>query len=286
MPSWPSHPLPASCPAPVDLPRQFRGRGVQLQDIVSVGGTWVIAGYVAGKPDDMGKQHPVGVLWRSSDRGRSWTRQVIAVAGVVDMVVKELVIAPDGSWNVIGQVSEGDLITQYDAMWLRSTDEGRSFTRMGVKGLTTDYDQGATRIVFSADGSAGMLGWTELSEDHGRVSALWLKVPGHDMSPVSAEALEIDGAGTTGEFVDGILWNQDQLVAWGSADGSYPMPDAQFWNLDGGQLMPTATLPGNGTALDVSRILAVGDSLLGFGFSGQDIDQADVGIWRAAFGAK
>ncbi len=74
-------------------------------------------------------------------------------------------------------------------------------------------------------------------------------------------------------------------MAWGSPDGSYPMPDAEFWNLTGGQLVPTAILPGNGTPLDVTRILTVDDTMLGFGFTGADIDQADVGVWKAPFAA-
>jgi hypothetical protein len=276
---------PGFVPLEVDLPREFRGRGVQLQDIISVDGEWVVAGYIEGAPDEGGKTHPKGMLWRSSDRGSTWTRQRIEVPGVTDVVVKALVVAPDGSWNAVGQVGSGDVFAQYDALWLTSTDGGQTFTRKGAKALSGDYDQGATRIEFSTDGSAAILGWTEVTEDHGSDSALWVEVPGHDLSQVGEGGVPVKGSNPSGQFVDGVLWSGSSLLAWGSADGSYPMPDAQFWSLTGGQLVPAATLPGNGKTLAVSRILTVKGLLLAFGLVG-DLEQADVGVWQAAFPTK
>jgi hypothetical protein len=272
---------PDFVPEAVQLPAEFDGTGVQLQDIVDIDGEWVVAGYIEGEPDAKGKAHPSSALWRSDDRGASWSKEVMDVPDGKDVVVKELVVAPDGSWNAIGQVSNGDVFSQYDVMWLKSTDQGRTFKRMEDKALKADFDQGATRIVFSADGSAAILGWTEVSEDHGRDSALWLSVPGHGLSQIGTAGVPVEGSNPSGMFVDDLVWQDAALIAWGSIDGSYPMPDAQFWYLDRAKLVPVAVLPGNGTPLDVTRILPVADSLLAVGFTGADIDQADVGIWKA-----
>ncbi len=270
-------------PKEVDLPEQFAGNGVHLQDIVAVDGEWVIAGYTQGKPDDKGRTRQTAVLWRSSDEGANWTKQVLKVPGGQDTVIKQLVIAPDGTWNAVGQVSSGDLISQYDPMWMTSTDGGKTFTLQGTDVLTGDFDQGANRIAINDDGSVAILGWDEVTdEEHSTVSAMWLAVPGHDLARLGDSGVPVAGGTPQGQFLDGILWDEDTLVAWGSADGVYPMPDVQFWALSGGQLEPSATLPGNGTALAVSRILTGGDTVLAFGFTGEDIDQADVGIWRGS----
>lgn len=268
-------------PREVVLPAAFNGVGVQLQDIVSVDGEWVITGFVTGAPDAKGKKHPAGVLWRSADRGATWTRQDVAVPGAEDVVFKAMAIAPDGSWNIVGQVSGGSLITQYDMLWLRSTDAGATFSQVAKDTLTADYDQGATRIEFASDGTAAVLGWTEVTEDHGSDSALWIGASGHGVSQIGTGGVPVQGSNPSGQFLDGILWQGTDLIAWGSADGSYPMPEAEFWNLTHAQLVPIATLPGNGTSLDVARMLTVDGSAIGLGFTGSDTNTADVGVWRA-----
>jgi hypothetical protein len=260
------------------LPASFDVPGVRLHSIVSVDGSWVVAGYGTGAS----ATEPVSYLWRSDDQGASWDRQQVTIPALTGLAVKQLVIAPDGSWNLVGDGTTGDKIQQFDAVWLRSTDQGRTFTQVSPKAFAAPFDQGASSISFSAEGKAAIVGSEEVTDEHGAsVSALWISVPGHGVKRLGNPRVAVKDETPPGEFLFGTVWDDESLVAWGSTTEDYPMSQVQFWTVDSAQLVPTSVLAGDGTPLVVEAILADGDPWLAFGFSGQ-LDQADVGVWSGA----
>jgi len=274
---------PDYVPRAVDPPAEFSGDDVHLQDVVVVGDEWVVAGYEQGKADASGASKQTSVLWRSADQGATWSKQVIDVPGSSDNSIKQLVVAPDGSWNVVGQVAFDKGSNQYDPMWLRSTDGGATFDLVGKQELAGPFDQGVTRIVFAADGSAALLGWDEVTDEGGSTaSALWTSDPDLAVTRVGTTEVPVLGGTPPGEFIDGILWDGATLAAWGSPTGDYPMDNVQFWGLLGGQLTQSSMLSGGGTPIAVGRILIGGNTALAFGFSGAQLPEADVAIWRGA----
>jgi hypothetical protein len=268
----------------VSLPKAFGGDGVHLQDVAVVGPEWVVVGYdIAGK-DATGQQQPEGLIWTSSDAGANWNRRVINVKGLTSLAVKGMAVTPDGSWNVVGEGSSGDRVVQFDAVWLKSTDKGRTFTSVSPESITGDFDQAADRITFSSDGSSALVGWSELTDDHGgNVSALWVGSPGHGVQRIGGPRISVVPTTPEGEFLDGVMWQGKNPIAWGSTTGDYPMTDVQFWTLRGAQLEPTGVLPGNGTPLAVARILPGNGTLLALGFTGS-LDQGDITVWRGTSG--
>ena len=274
---------PDFVPRAVEPPEQFAGDDVHLQDVVVVGDEWVVAGYLQGEADASGVSKQTSVLWRSADQGATWTKQVIDVPGSSDNSIKQLVIAPDGSWNLVGQVVYDKQANQYDPLWLRSTDAGATFDVMSKQELAGPFDQGVTRIVFAADGSAALLGWDEVTDESGSTaSALWTSGPDMTVSRVGTTEVPVVGGTPPGEFIDGILWDGPTLAAWGSPTGDYPMDNVQFWGLIGGQLTQSSMLSGGGTPIAVGRILIGGNTALAFGFSGAQLPEADVAIWRGS----
>jgi hypothetical protein len=275
---------PDFVPIEVPLPKQFGGGSVHLQDVNIVNGEWIVAGYEVVSKDAQDQGQPSGVLWRSVDEGRTWTRQTVSAKGLKSLAIKGMAIAPDGSWNVVGQGSTGDLVKQYDAVWLRSTDAGASFTSVSPKQLSGDFDQAANRITFSKGGSAAIVGWDEVTDEHGaNVSALWISSPGHGVQRIGGPRIPVQPTTPLGEFLDGVVWQGETPIAWGSTTGEYPMADVQFWALKGAELVPTTTLPGNGTPLAIAQILPGQAEALALGFVGPE-DQGEVTVWSGRLG--
>jgi hypothetical protein len=263
------------------LPAAFDGDGVHLQDVIDVDGEWVVAGYVAALVDPDKPRRPMAALWRSSDQGATWARQDIKMKGLQELSITQIAIAPDGSWNLVGQGGSGDIFAQYDAVWLSSTDRGATFTREAQKGLAGDFDQGASSISFADDGSAAITGWDEVNDEHGTaVSALWVSAPGHGVTRIGGPKIAIWDAETPpGQFLDGAVWHGNTPILWGSANGDYPAEKVQFWTIKGSKLQPTTSLSAAGTPLAVATILDGSTGALAFGLMGE-LDQADVGVWR------
>lgn len=278
---------PSFAPEVVALPEAFDGDGVHLQDIVVAGKTWVIVGYTAGLDATTGMRKPVGALWRSKDQGATWERQDLSIEHLRELTLTQMAIAPDGSWNIVGQGGTGDAIEQYDPVWLRSTDKGKTFTREGMQGFVGDFDQGADSISFAADGSAAINGWDEMNDEHGTVvSALWISVPSHGLDRVGGPQITMaEGATPPGDFVDGAVWNGTTPVVWGSATGAYPGKAVQFWTVKGSELQRTTEMTQDGQPLAVDQIIPESERAWAFGFVGP-IESADVAVWQGSLGAQ
>jgi hypothetical protein len=271
---------PAFALTSVKLPKTFDVPGVRLHSIVSADGEWIVAGYGIRVAGD--KALPIGYLWRSSDQGATWSRSKVTVPGLRGIAVKQIAVAPDGSWNLIGDGTSGDAITQFDAVWLRTVDQGRTFTQVSPKAFSAPFDQGASSISFSAEGKAAIVGTEEVTDEHGAsVSALWLSVPGHGVKRMGSPRISVKDETPPGEFLDGVVWDGEEPVAWGSTSGDYPMDDVQLWNLESAKLVPSGQIPGDGTPLAVATMLPGADDWLALGLVG-DLDQADIGVWRAS----
>jgi hypothetical protein len=274
-------PAPDFQPEQRPVPKEFAGANVHLQDIAVISGTWIVVGWDQGAVDASGNSSRTSYMWRSSDNGATWTRQKMVIPGSTDNSLEQIVFGPDGSWNLVGQAVFGDGSNQYDPVWLRSEDAGATFQLTGQDALTAPFDQGATRISFAGDGSAAILGWDEVTDGSGtRSSGLWVSGPNRKLARVGGPEVPVSGGTPPGEFIDGMMWDGRTLTAWGSATGSYPMDNVQFWGLTKDGLVQSSMLPGNGTPLAVSKILVEPDHALAFGFTGKDLASSDVAIWK------
>lgn len=274
---------PDYVPQQVQTPAEFEGQNVHLQDIATISGVLLVVGWEETTVE--GADHAVrtAYMWRSSDAGATWQKSKITVPGSTDNSLEQIVFAPDGSWNLIGQAAYGDGANQYDALWLKSTDAGATFALMNQDVLSAPLDQGATRITFASDGSAAILGWEEVADgEAARNSALWVSAADQKLTRIGTTTVPVSGGSPPGEFINGIMWDALQLAAWGSATGAYPMDNVQFWGLNGPELTQSTMLSGDGTPLAVSKILVGTDSALAFGFRGKDLASADVAIWKGS----
>jgi hypothetical protein len=262
--------------------KEFDGPNVHLQDIATISGVWVVVGWEQSEPDANGNAPRTSYMWRSNDNGANWSRQQVDIPGSSDNSLEQIVFAPDGSWNLIGQAVFGDGANQYDPVWLKSVDAGATFQLTAQEALSAPFDQGATRLSFAGDGSPAILGWDEVSDGAQRVSALWASGPDQKLQRIGSAAVPVSGGTPPGEFINGILWDGPRLAAWGSATGRYPMDNVQFWGLTTDGLTQSSLLPGDGTPLAVSKILMGQDSVLAFGFRGADLASADVAIWKGS----
>jgi hypothetical protein len=271
-------PAPDYVPQVVPNPAEFNG-DLRLVAVFKDGADWVILGStVRLEKGGGGDTNDFPTVWRSSDEGSTWTRNVLSVAGSVDTPVYDFAKGPDGSWNLFGQYDPNNN-QQFNAAWLQSTDAGASFALMDTKVLSKKRDQGVYDGAFSSSGAVALSGWNELSESTDHVSFAWAGSAGQAVQPLGPAKLLVEGGTPPGEFMDGLMWDNDTLVMWGSADGSYPMPDVQFWGWDGTQFVPTTTMPGNGELLAVQRIVGNGGTVLAFGSTGPDKETRNLGIW-------
>jgi hypothetical protein len=268
-------------PVAIPTPAQFEGENVHLQDVAVISDVILVVGWEQGKPDASGNAPRTSYLWRSPDGAKTWTRTKITIPGSSDNSLEQIAFGPDGSWNLIGQAVFGDGKNQYDPVWLKSVDAGATFQPTNQDVFAAPLDQGATHIEFAGDGSAGILGWDEVADGSAsRSSALWVSGADQKLERIGTTEVPVSGGTPPGEFIDGILWDNLTLAAWGSPTGSYPMDNVQFWGLTKDGLTQSTMLPGNGTPLAVSHILVGGDEALAFGFTGKDLAGADAAIWK------
>jgi hypothetical protein len=264
-------------------PKEFQGENVHLQDVAVISDVIIVVGWEQSKPDAAGNAPRTSYMWRSTDGAKTWSRAQIAVPGSADNSLEQIAFAPDGSWNLIGQAVFGDGKNQYDPIWLKSVDAGATFQLTNQDVFAAPLDQGATRIEFAGDGRAAILGWDEVKDGNAsRASALWVSGPDQKLKRIGTTEVPVAGGTPPGEFINGILWDNISLAAWGSATGAYPMDNVQFWGLVNDQLTQSTMLPGNGTPMAISKILIGKNDALAFGFTGKDLASADATVWKGA----
>lgn len=267
----------------VPTPEEFAGN-VELAAVFADGSDWVIIGTTAkraGKDTTETDEHPT--VWRSPDQGATWTRTVVDVKGSSDTPLYGFTLGPDGSWNLYGQSHSDRGDAQFDAAWLRSTDQGSTFQLMYPDQFRRDHDQGATALAFSPSGAVAVLGWDEIVENGDDISVLWAGPAGTAPSVIGDPAIPVQGGTPPDEFLTGVLWDNETLVTWGTSDGSYPASDVQFWSFDGTELIPSTTLPGDGSMVGLQRILTNGEIALLFGSAG-DGEQQNLAVWAGTLG--
>jgi hypothetical protein len=265
----------------IPTPKEFQGENVHLQDVAVISDVIIVVGWEQGKPDAAGNAPRSSYMWRSTDGAKTWTRAQITIPGSNDNSLEQIAFGADGSWNLIGQAVFGDGANQYDPVWLKSVDAGATFQLTNQDVFAAPLDQGATRIEFAGDGSAAILGWDEVKDGNAsRASALWVSGPDQKLKRIGKTEVPVAGGTPPGEFINGIMWDNTALAAWGSPTGSYPMDNVQFWGLLNDQLTQSTMLPGNGTPLAISRILVGKNGALAFGFTGKDLASADASVWK------
>lgn len=278
-------PAPDFVPQVVPTPDGFRG-DVDFVAVFEDGDDWVIVG-VTEKPERDGTDDndDIPTVWRSPDQGATWTRTEVPVPGSPDTPLNAFAFGPDGSWNLVGSADQdsrrGD--RQYDAAWLRSTDSGSSFELMDPDSFAGTVDQGSYRLAISPSGAIAIVGWDELVDGGEEISALWAAPAGGPVQRIGQPEVPIEGGTPPGEFLTGVLWDNETLVAWGSPTGEFPMPEVQFWAFDGTGFVPTTTLSGDGDLIVLQRVLTNGDTALLFGTTG-DAEQRNLAVWAGMLG--
>jgi hypothetical protein len=270
-------------PVALPIPPEFQGENVHLQDVAVFADVILVIGWEQSKPDASGNAPRTSYLWRSSDGAKTWSRAEVTIPGSKDNSLEQIAFGPDGSWNLIGQAVFGDGANQYDPVWLKSVDAGATFQLTNADVFAAPLDQGATRIEFAGDGAAAILGWDEVKDGNAsRASALWVSGPNQILERIGKTEVPVSGGTPPGEFINGLLWDNTNLAAWGSPTGAYPMDNVQFWGLTKDGLTQSTMLPGHGTPLAISRILVGQGEALAFGFTGKDLASADAAIWKGA----
>jgi hypothetical protein len=272
---------PDYAPRIVPTPKEFRGN-VRLNAIFTDATDWVIIGSTSKPEGGRSKgTHDFPTVWRSPDKGTTWSRDVLRIKGSADTPVYSFTMGPDGSWNLFGQSHPGRGDQQFNASWLQSTDGGTSFRLMYPTWFAKNRDQGARFGVFSASGAVAIDGWDEVDESSATDSSVaWVGSAGEHIQALGKGTIPLQGgAPPPGEFLDGLIWDNETLVMWGSADGSYPMSEVQFWKFDGSTFVPSTTLPGNGALIGVQHIVDNGGSILAFGTTGPDAHQRNLAVW-------
>lgn len=276
-------PAPDYVPQVVPTPDGFRG-DISFVAVFEDGTDWVIVGSTE-KPENDGSDdnNDIPTIWRSPDQGATWTRTEVPVAGSPDTPVYGFAVGPDGSWNIVGSADqEGDgRNRQYDAAWLRSTDQGATFELMDADAFAGAFDQGGYRMAISASGAVAIVGWDELVDQGEEISALWAGPGGAPVQRIGDPEVPIQGGTPPGEFLTGVLWDNETLVAWGTSDGVLPAETIQFWAFDGSTFVPTTQLPGDGALIALQRVLTNGDRALLFGTTG-DEEQRNLAVWAGS----
>jgi hypothetical protein len=268
----------------IPTPQEFSG-DVNLLGVVPDGDDWVILGTTRKGKADSKLITSVVTVWRSPDEGATWSRTAVEVDGSSDNPVSGFLLGTDGSWNLYGtsypEFGGGNGLKQFDASWLRSTDSGATFELMYPRGFSGSLDQNADTMAMSASGAVAFTGWDEVTESGETIAALWAGPAGEPVSRIGDPRVPVQGGTPDGNFLNGVLWDDETLVAWGPSDGLGVSDDVQFWAFDGSQLVPTTALPGNGSQIMVKQSLSNGTLVLLFGSVG-DGEQQNVGVWAGS----
>lgn len=264
----------------VAAPSIFSGNYVHLTDMVVIGKTWFILGQTGFNAKD-GWIRDKAVLWTSSNQGDSWKGRYLDLPVSNDTWASQLVVAPDGSWNIVGQAHD-PATGNYDAAWWQSTDGGISWLRRGEGSMSAEATQSATRIIFSPSGAVAIWGWDEItSPGDEAVSVIWTGKANKSLERLGRYELPVSGGTPPGAFIDGVLFEGETLIAWGRPDGKYPSRSVQFYRYEGGTLNPSTSVDGEGNFVTVDSIVVLTDRALLFGANGPYADELDAGIWLA-----
>lgn len=249
-------------------PAEFAGQGVLLYDAKNVGGTWVIAGICA----------PTGCLWQSSDEGETWTRSELKVDGQ-PMFPTRIRATADGTLHLIGITEVKD--KGYHAAWISSGDKGKTFTFVQPEAIGGQEDDFAEQLVFNDAGVAALLvGTHEGNPDGQSMSALYVSNAQGAMQRLGAANLpDQPGSPLT---LGGVLFFNDELIAYGSPKGFTRTDTVQFWKMSNdGNWQPGAKIV-QGEMAWVDKIIMGGDNALAFGLT-RDAGQPDTfAIWKGS----
>ena len=226
------------------LPEEFAG-AISLRDIALAQNQWVIVGL--GRDD----ASFATLLWQSSDQGMSWNRSVIALPTV--LAPSQLVVGPDGAWNIVGA-------TQKSAAWAQSVDQGLQWTYVQPDAFADSND--AIQLIVSANGSVGILGL------QGGEVVLWIS--------------DAQGAMTRVPLPDpsarAIAFQAEQVVTAGS-----PVNDQiQFWSLDEGAWNKAGSILGTPNGIGLNQLISDGPDLVVIGSMGSSVSARNIGIWKGA----
>ena len=226
------------------LPAEFSGP-ISLRDIALAEDQWVIVGL--GRDD----ASYATLLWQSSDQGVTWSRSVIALPGV--MAPSQLVVGPDGAWNIVGA-------TQKSAAWARSEDGGLQWTYVQPETFADSDD--ASQFIVSANNVVGILGLQD-----GKV-VLWVA--------------DAQGALMRMPLPDPSAWaiafQGEQVVTAGS-----PANDQiQFWSLDAGVWDKAGSILGAPNGILLNRLISGGSDVVVIGTTRSTVSPRNIGIWKGA----
>lgn len=258
----------------VTLPEQFEGQA-RLVDAFADDADWTIVGEVTQK-GATSETDTFPAIWRSFDQGNTWTKQVVEIEGVDSMKVGDFAIAPDGSLNFFGQsIVDGEA----DAAWARSTDGGKAFELVDAQRFAAPGVQAATYGTFSSTGSAGILGYDEATGE--KVSMVWAASVNGPVTRLGADKVPVAPNTPPGQFLSGVMFDQQALMAWGSTDGVFPSKQVQFWSWNTDKFEPADTMEQEGQLLEVNRFVAGPNTVLAVGAFGPSADKRAFGVWTA-----
>lgn len=228
----------------VTLSAEFAGP-ISLRDVALVQDQWVIVGL--GRDD----ASYATLLWRSSDQGVTWSRSVIALPGV--MAPSQLVVGPDGAWNIVGA-------TQKSAAWARSEDGGVQWTYVQPDTFADSDD--AFQFIVSANNVVGILGLQDakvvlwVADAQGALMRMPLPDP-------SIRAIAFQG---------------EQVVTAGS-----PANDRiDFWSLDAGVWDKAGSILGAPNGIFLDQLISDGSGVVVLGTTQSSESDRNIGIWKGA----
>lgn len=224
----------------VQLPKEFSGP-VSLRSVAAYKGDWIIVGLGIDGGDF------ATLIWRSGDQGATWTRRVVALPEV--MAAEQLVVGPDGSWNMVGA-------TRTRAAWARSEDAGATWTFVQPKAFAS----GSVAFEFQMTDARVVV----IRGQQGGEAAIW--------------ASNADGAMTLMPLPDPTvteaLFHEGQLLTVGAPDAHR----IKFWALVDGnwkvgpaiesdqQIYPDQAVSVDGSVVVIGNVATGGDR--------------NIGIWR------
>jgi hypothetical protein len=169
------------------------------------------------------------------------------------MVPSQLVVGPDGAWNIVGA-------TQKSAAWARSEDGGLQWTYVQPDTFADSDD--ATQFIVSANNVVGILGLQD-----GQV-VLWvadaqgalMRMPLPDPS------------------IRAIAFQGEQVVTAGS-----PANDQiQFWSLNAGEWNKAGSILGAPNEILLNQLISGGSDLVVTGATRSTVSARNIGIWKGA----
>jgi len=252
----------------VPTPAEFAGQGVILYDAKDVGGAWVFVGMCASS----------GCLWHSSDEGATWTRTEITVAGQ-PMIPTKMRVGADGTWHLIGVTAAPG--KGYHAAWATTTDKGQTFSPVQPKAIAGQENDYGDQLVFSDAGAAALLvGTHEGGPDGKAMDALYVSNSQGAMQRLQAANLpDQQGSALT---LGGVLFLNDELIAYGSPKGSTRTDTVQFWKLSSDGSWQAGAQLSQGEMAWVDKVIIGGEKALAVGLTRSSGQADSFGVWKGS----